>query len=138
MSRFLVLTGRALLALYFLVPGLAKILTPESQLALMKSRNLPLAEPLLFFAGAASIVGAGLLFTGRYVRFAALGFVVYVLLVNALLHDFWNLEGASAARELQNFIKNLGILAGLLVLAGQSRVRWPRARDWWRSDNAAD
>jgi putative oxidoreductase len=57
------------------------------------------------------------------VRFCALGFVVYILVINMMLHDFWNFTGIIAAHELQNFIKNLGILAGLLVLAGISPAR---------------
>ena len=35
------------------------------------------------------------------------------------MHDFWSsYEGTDAGHELQNFIKNLAIMAGLLVLAG--------------------
>jgi putative oxidoreductase len=34
------------------------------------------------------------------------------------LHDFWNVyEGVNAERETQNFFKNMGIFAGLLLLA---------------------
>ena len=40
------------------------------------------------------------------------------LLINFNLHDFWNsYEGVNPDRELQNFYKNLGIFAGLLLLA---------------------
>jgi len=40
------------------------------------------------------------------------------LLINFNLHDFWNTyEGVNPHRELQNFYKNLGIFAGLLLLA---------------------
>ena len=39
-------------------------------------------------------------------------------LINFNLHDFWNTyEGVNPDRELQNFYKNLGIFAGLLLLA---------------------
>ena len=38
--------------------------------------------------------------------------------INFNLHDFWNTyESVNADRELQNFYKNLGIFAGLLLLA---------------------
>jgi putative oxidoreductase len=48
----------------------------------------------------------------------ALGFAAMVLLINLNLHDFWNVyEGVDAKHESQNFFKNLGILAGLLLLA---------------------
>ena len=48
----------------------------------------------------------------------ALGFAVMVLLINLNLHDFWNVyDGVNAERETQNFVKNLAVFAGLLVLA---------------------
>jgi putative oxidoreductase len=34
------------------------------------------------------------------------------------LHDFWNFSGLEGEHEGQNFFKNLGILAGCLMLAG--------------------
>ena len=70
-------------------------------------------------------------------KLTALGFVVYVLLVNLMLHDFWNDHaGVSSDREMQNFVKNLGILAGLLVLAGQAPAGALSFKGWWRSDQA--
>jgi len=44
-----------------------------------------------------------------------------IILINLNLHDFWNIyEGVDARHETQNFVKNLGILAGLLALAAVS------------------
>ena len=48
----------------------------------------------------------------------ALGLAAMVLLINVNLHDFWNLyEGVDVKHEIQNFVKNLAIFAGLLLLA---------------------
>ena len=58
------------------------------------------------------------LILNRYVVICALGFAAMTILINLNLHDFWNVyEGVNAERELQNFFKNLGIFAGLLLLA---------------------
>jgi putative oxidoreductase len=54
---------------------------------------------------------------------ATYGCVAYIVVINFTLHDFWNFEGMEGAHELQNFVKNIGILAGLLVLAGYSPNR---------------
>jgi len=46
------------------------------------------------------------------------------LLINLGMHDFWNTyEGTDPDHELQNFIKNLAIMAGLLVLSGSQPPR---------------
>jgi len=137
MSNALILSGRFLLGLYFLVPGLMKFAAPDMHVALMEAHNVSTAEPLMWVAAVANVAGGLLLISGRHVRLTALGLVLYVLLVNALLHDFWNDHaGVSSEREMQNFIKNLGILAGLLVLAGHSVARPLTLGGWWRSDRA--
>ena len=112
-SSISIVIGRLLLALYFLMPGIMKFAAWEDTLALMTLHNVPFEGPLVAFSAIVNIVGGLLLATNRHVRLTSFGFVLYIILVNALLHDFWNFPD-----ELQNFIKNLGILAGLLVLAG--------------------
>lgn len=114
------MVGRGLLGLYFLVPGLTKLLVPELQLALMYQHSIAYASLLIYLAGFGQVLGALALLTNRHVRFACLGFVVYVVMINFSMHDFWNYTDGAAVRELQSFIKNLAILAGLLVLAGAS------------------
>ena len=137
MSRWSVTIGRVLLGLYFLLPGLMKAAAPAQTIAYMESHNIAFAAPLMWIATATNIIGGLLLITGRHVKLVAYGFVVYVLLVNVMLHDFWNVGEAMVERETQNFIKNLGILAGLLVLAGFSSTRSLKPSDWWRSDKSA-
>jgi len=131
-----ILIGRFLLGLYFLVPGIMKFADQAGTLDYMQSHEIGFTLPLLWFAGLTNIIGGLLLILGRHVKFVAFGFVVYILIVNFMLHDFWTMSGDAALRETQNFIKNLGILAGLLVLAGVSPMRSLKLDDWWRSDKA--
>jgi putative oxidoreductase len=73
---------------------------------------------------------------GRHVKVVAYGFVVYVLLVNFMLHDFWTMSEDSVPREMQNFVKNLAIVAGLLVVAGYAPPRRLSLDGWWRRDKS--
>ena len=136
MSPLSIQIGRFLLGLYFFVPGLMKVAAPADTAAYMQANGIAFAEPLLWIATAANLLGGLLLMTGRHVKLVALGFVLYVLLVNFTLHDFWAMSEDRVAHETQNFIKNLGILAGLLVLAGQAPLRSLSFQGWWRSDKA--
>jgi len=41
-----------------------------------------------------------------------------VLVISLVMHNFWSMEeGLQRAHEMQNFIKNMAIMAGLLVVA---------------------
>ncbi len=80
---------------------------------------------LLAAAGVFQIVAALALIVNRYTAVFALLLAGLVLLINVNLHDFWNMEGVEGAHELQNFVKNLGIFAGLLLLSGHSYLADP-------------
>ena len=135
-SSMTVTIGRSLLGLYFLLPGLMKAAEPADTITYMQSHDIPFTTALMWFATVVNIVGGLLLITGRQVKFVSYGFVVYILMVNFLLHDFWTMDGNGVAHETQNFVKNLGILAGLLVLAGTSSDRKLSLSGWWQSDDA--
>ena len=110
--------GRIFLALYFLIPGISKFTSWNTSVALMEAHNMKMIPSLLTIAGIAQVVGSISLLLNRHVVICALGFAVMTLLINFNLHDFWNTyEGVNSDRELQNFYKNLGIFAGLLLLA---------------------
>lgn len=84
----------------------------------MDVHEMSMVPPLLVISGLFQIAGGLCLILNRQVVVCALGFVVMILFINVNLHDFWNVyEDVNPERETQNFVKNLGILAGLLLLA---------------------
>jgi putative oxidoreductase len=138
MEGFSIIMGRFLLGLYFLVPGIQKFTASDEHVAYMQSNDIAFAPQLLWFAGAASVIGGVFLMSGRHVKLVAYGFVVYVLLVNFMLHDFWTMSEGMVAREMQNFVKNLAIVGGLLVVAGYAPPRRLFLEVWWRSDKSVN
>lgn len=114
------IVGRSLLGLYFLLPGVMKVLQYSGTLELMMSKGVPLAAVLLPVTIALQVGLGLLLIAGKQLRVSALLLFGLTILINVYIHDFWNLQGqAGFDHELQNFIKNLGIAAGLLVLASK-------------------
>ena len=97
---------------------MGKFIAWDDQVALMEAHNMKMVPLLLAIAGVIQIVGGISLLLKKYVVVCALGFAAMTIVINVNLHDFWNLyEGVNAEREAQNFFKNLGIFAGLLLLA---------------------
>ena len=116
--------GRALLGIYFLLPGLGKIFTYSDNLILLASKGVPLSVislPLTILIE----IGLGLfLIFGKYVRVSSLILFALTILINIFIHDFWNLSGDIQAHEAQNFYKNMGVAAGLLILATTKKVNY--------------
>ena len=111
-------TGRCLLAFYFLLPGVMKFVQWDMHVALMETHGMIMVPVLLAIAGATQVAASICLFLNKQVVVCTLGLAAMILLINLNLHDFWNVyEGVDAKHETQNFFKNMGIFAGLLLLA---------------------
>ena len=118
MKSMLINISRVLLAIYFLLPGISKFIFWDMHIALMETHNMIMVPFLLAITGVIQVIGGIFMLLNRRVVICALVFAAMVLFININLHDFWNIyEGVDARHETQNFVKNLGILAGLLALA---------------------
>lgn len=126
-NSVLLMSGRVLLALYFLLPGIMKFVSWDMHLALMAKHNMVMIPQLLAIAGVVQISAAIALILNRYTFMVSILLAGLVVVININLHDFWNYSGVEGAHEMQNFIKNLGVLAGLLVLAGHSNASESKA-----------
>lgn len=118
-QRAMLITGRALLGLYFIVPGITKITGWTAMSAYMAQHGVPLIPVLLVLTIILQVGGGACLAIGYRARLMAFLLAGLTLVINLFMHDFWNAyEGGDQSHELQNFIKNLGIMAGLLYVAG--------------------
>ena len=116
------IVGRSLLGLYFIGPGLSKVFDYASTIALMKIKGVPFSSLLLPATIAIQIFGGLLLILGKNLRTASLILFGLTIIINIFIHNFWALAGDSTqAHEVQNFVKNLAIGAGLLVLATKDK-----------------
>lgn len=117
LSILTLLLGRCLLGLYFVLPGISKIASYECTAVYMAEHNVPMISVLLpltiviqILAGLSIIVG----FHGCWAAFLLAGLT---LIINIYMHNFWALpEEIERSHEMQNFIKNMAIFAGLLMV----------------------
>ena len=117
-AKYLYPFGRFLLGLYFLLPGLTKVFFFQENLDVVIEREVPLPFLSSIIVAIAQIFFGIMLMFGKLVHLGSLVLAAITLLINFYIHDFWNMaDNPDQAHETQNFVKNLGILAGLLVLS---------------------
>ena len=120
-DKYLYPLGRFLLGLYFFLPGLTKVLLFQENLAVVIEREVPFPIISLSLIAVAQIFFGMMLMFGKFVHIGSLVLVLATMLINFYIHDFWNMAGSiDQGHETQNFVKNLGIMAGLLVLSKKS------------------
>jgi len=116
------IVGRSLLGLYFIGPGLSKVFNFTSTLALMRMKGVPFSLFLLPLTIAIQLLGGIFLILGKNLRLTAFMLFGLTICINIFIHNFWALYGEpSQEHEMQNFVKNLAIAAGLLVLATKDK-----------------
>lgn len=114
------LAGRIILGLYFVLPGaIAKIVNPQGTADYMASHGMMMIPFLLGLTILIQFAGGAALIVGYKTQISAFLLAGLTLMISLVLHDFWTLEeGLVRGHETQNFVKNMGIMAGLLAIAG--------------------
>jgi len=124
MEKTFITVGRILLGFYFLLPGISKIPTYAGTTEYMLLHNIPLASILLPITIVLQVGLGVMLIIGYRIKESAIILAVLTILINIGMHDFWNeYPNTDAGHETQNFVKNLAIFAGLLVLSATDRVQ---------------
>jgi putative oxidoreductase len=122
-----VTAGRGLLGLYFFLPGgVNKVLGYEGTADYMAANGMIFVPFFLILTIIIQLGCGGAMIVGFKTKAAAFLLAGLTLVINLVIHDFWTLPAGElqTAHETQNFVKNLGIVAGLLVAAGLGGGAW--------------
>ena len=113
----LILTARVLLMTLFLVTGYTKLTNFSATTAYMAATGLPLPQVTAALAVAVELFGGLALVVGVFTRPLALLYVVFTLASALEGHRFWAKAGPERQAQKINFLKNVSIMGGLLLLA---------------------
>ena len=117
-NNLTLLAGRFLMGIYFIMPGVLKIVGFESTSTYMASHDVPFVPVLLVITIVLQLALGLFMIVGFQTKITAFLLAGMVLVISIFMHNFWTLEdGISKAHETQNFFKNMGIMAGLLMIS---------------------
>ena len=117
-----VLLGRLLLAALFIVSGIWKITHFPTTAAYFARIGMPMQEAFAVIAIVVELGGGILLAIGWRRKYLAWFLAGFVLVATALGHRFWEAEPSRFFGEMNNFLKNLAIVGGLLLLASRDKA----------------
>jgi len=116
-DKHIYITGRVLIGLYFLIPGIFKILSFSEYIQIVTTNDVPFPSLSLIIVIMCQLIFGSSIILGRFLKVASIVLALNVVLFNFYIHDFWNINDViNKNHEIQNFIKNSAIIAGLLVL----------------------
>jgi putative oxidoreductase len=116
--------GRVFLALLFVVSGIGKITGYAGTAALMASKGLPMVEILLPLTIAVELGGGLMLAMGWKTRWAAAALFLFLIPTTLIFHQFWGIDPKLVQMQKVNFLKNVAIMGGMLMVLAMGAGAW--------------
>ncbi len=131
--RYGTLLARVFIGILFLLAGVSKVAGFQGTVSYIASTGAPMPELLNILAIIVEIGGGLALILGVYTAEAAASLIVFCLAAVFMFHnplDWWGQKDAAGAIQQQMFMKDLGIIGGLLYIVGYGAGEgWSLARD---------
>jgi len=110
------LVARILIGAIFLVSGFAKLGDHSGTAGHMAGVGIPAPDVLAYVAGWAEIIGGIAVMAGFLARIGAFALVAFLTITTLVFHAFWNYQGQELIQQSVQFMKNLAVIGGLLLL----------------------
>lgn len=113
----LVLIGRVMFALLFLVSGYGHLAQRRMMAGYAASKRVPAAPVMVVLTGLLILVGALMVAVGIWPDVGALLLVVFLVPTAFIMHGFWaETDPAAKAMEQTQFFKDLALAGAALVM----------------------
>ena len=110
------LIARIVMSVMFITSGIGKIVGFGPTVEHIADKGVPLPEIAAVIAILIELGGGLAVLFGWKTRWAALAYVAFLIVITPIFHNFWTMEGPARMANNINFMKNLTILGGFLLL----------------------
>lgn len=110
------LVGRILIGILFLVAGIMKAMNIAGTTAYMTRLGFPAPELMAYLSTIIELASGVLLIIGWQTRRVAWALVVYVLIATGMAHRFWEYDQAQRVNQINHFLKNLALIGAMLYI----------------------
>jgi putative oxidoreductase len=110
------LVGRLLMAALFLTSGIPKALQGYGGgfAKYLGAQGVPYPEILAIVGVAIEVLVPIALILGIFPRLSALLLIAFVIVATAVAHRFWEFPESQQSNQMNHFLKNIAVIAGLL------------------------
>jgi putative oxidoreductase len=115
-SKHVILIGRILLSLIFLISAAGKLFNFTGTAGMMSAKGFPVASLFLVGAIAFELLGGLSVLTGFKARLGAAVLIIFLIPTTLIFHNFWAVQGMEQQMQVANFLKNIAIAGGLALV----------------------
>jgi putative oxidoreductase len=118
MKDLILLVFRILLVAIFPISAYYKYMQWPGIIRTVQNTGLPYPEYLGMVGTGVEFILPFFVILGLFTRWAAFGLIIYVIAATYIGHPIWKVAPDAFFGQLMSFMKNLGMIGGLLVLVG--------------------
>jgi putative oxidoreductase len=116
MTKNVLLIGRVLIGILFLVAGIMKAMNLAGTTGYMTKLGFPAPELMAYLSTIIELAAGVMLIIGWQTRRVAWLLVVYVAIATGMAHRFWEYEPAQRVNQINHFLKNLALIGAMLYI----------------------
>lgn len=118
MDGNLLLVGRVVFGLFFLIAGIRNFAGFKDRIPSMTNYGWPLPPPVVALGFAIQLVGGALLVFGLFVDWAAIALIAFLVLATSLYHNLFRFTRKARDPHLYLTLVNITLASGLLMIMG--------------------
>lgn len=119
------LLGRILFSLVFVGSGIGHLTQTEGSAQYAAYKKVPSPKLAVQASGVLMLLGGLAIILGIWMDLAALGIAILLLMMAFMMHRFWEeTDGQTKQVEMAQFMKNVSIAGGALVLVALAPIDW--------------
>ncbi|MFB6107241.1 MAG: DoxX family protein [Haloplanus sp.] len=109
------------------VTGVNHFQNPDAMVGYAEAKGIPLASLAVPASGVLLVLGGLGIVLGAFPTLAAGALAVFLVVATPTMHDFWNAPDDQRQSEMNDFLKNVGLLGGALAFLVFASEAWPYA-----------
>ena len=113
----LILLGQVLIGSLFVFGGLRHFFLVPVIAEVLSTKGIPFPKASLMVVSSYQVIAGVLVMLDRLMPWTAYSLILFTIIASIIMLNFWHMEGLERNTAINNWLTNIAIIGGLLIIA---------------------